>query len=90
MEVGKRYKGYGILNEYGDYTFTPCEVMDERQERMRIVESSGGTTLYESKNYFKISVRISKKDTQTDFMALVHSLCTEIMRAVYNLRKYIK
>ena len=39
LEVGKRYKGYGVLNEYGEYTFEPCSVMDEPQERTVIINA---------------------------------------------------
>ena len=89
MEVGKRYKGYGVLNEYGEYTFEPCSVMDERQERMKIVQAQGETTIYESKNYFRVSVRLSKKEAKNNYTFLIHQVSTEIMRAVYKLKNYI-
>ena len=89
MEVGKRYKGYGTLNEYGEYTFEPCQVMDEPHERMKIVQSQGDTTIYESKNFFRISVRLSKTEAKNNYLNLIHMVSTEIMRAVYKLKEYI-
>ena len=44
MEVGKRYKGYGILNEYGEYTFEPCQVV-ENPKNMKIVQAQGNATI---------------------------------------------
>ena len=32
MEVGKRYKGYGVLNEYGEYLFTPCQKLEPSEK----------------------------------------------------------
>lgn len=89
MEVGKRYKGYGVLNEYGEYTFEPCQQMDEPQERMKILSAQGDTTIYESKNFFRVAVRIPKREAKDNYTFLIHMVSTEIMRAVYKLKQYI-
>ena len=36
MEVGKRYKGYGVLNEYGEYLFTPCQKLEPSEKNMKL------------------------------------------------------
>jgi len=41
MEVGKRYKGYGVLNEYGEYLFTPCQKLEPSEKNMKIVRTNG-------------------------------------------------
>ena len=64
MEVGKRYKGYGVLNEYGEYLFTPCQKLEPSEKNMKIVRSNGSATLYESKNNFRLSVNVPKKHTR--------------------------
>ena len=89
MEVGKRYKGYGVLNEYGDYTFEPCQVIDNPDEKTKILVAQGDTTIYESKNLFRVSVKIEKKKAVEDYGYIIHQVSTEIMRAVYQLKKYI-
>ena len=61
MEVGKRYKGYGVLNEYGEYHFTPCQKLEPSEKNMKIVRTNGSATLYESKNNFRLSVNVPKK-----------------------------
>ena len=60
MEVGKRYKGYGVLNEYGEYLFTPCQKLEPSEKNMKIVRTNGSATLYESKNNFRLSVNVPK------------------------------
>lgn len=88
MEVGKRYKGYGVLNEYGEYTFEPCQVIDNPDEKTKILLVQGDTTIYESKNLFRVSVKIEKKKASEDYGYIIHQVSTEIMRAVYQDRTY--
>lgn len=89
MEVGKRYKGYGILNEYGEYTFEPCQKMDEATEKMKIVVAQGDTTIYESKNYYRVAVRIPKADARNNYMNVIHSVSIALMKSLYRLRDYV-
>lgn len=89
MEVGKRYKGYGMLNEYGEYTFEPCQVIEDPGEKTRLVMAQGDARIYESKNSFRVSVKILKSEARDNYLFLIHKVSTEIMRAVYNLKNYI-
>ena len=68
MEVGKRYKGYGVLNEYGEYLFTPCQKLEPSEKNMKIVRSNGSATLYESKNNFRLSVNVPKNIGERHFV----------------------
>jgi hypothetical protein len=87
MEVGKRYKGYGVLNEYGEYLFTPCQKLEPSEKNMKIVRSNGSATLYESKNCFKLSVTIPK--SIKGFGGRVHEMSIGIERAMKLFKEYI-
>ena len=87
MEVGKRYKGYGLLNEYGEYTFEPCQVETNPQNMKKVIEREDGTTIYESKDFFKISMKVRKN---SDYQAVLRAFTIGLTRAVYELRNYIE
>lgn len=86
MEVGKRYKGYGVLNEYGEYTFEPCQVV-ENPKNMRIVHAQGNSTIYESERYYKIAVKVQKC---MNIPSVIRTFTIDMTRALYNLRKYLE
>ena len=86
MEVGKRYKGYGILNEYGEYTFEPCQVV-ENPKNMKIVHAQGNATISESERFYKISVKVAKNIGIAD---ICRQFTLDLSRAVYNLRRYLE
>ncbi len=65
LEVGKRYKGYAVLNEYGQFEFTPCRKL-EGSSRMRIVKTAPGYTLYESANRYRLSFTFAKGGSPLD------------------------
>lgn len=56
---GKRYKGVGWLNEYGQVGFEPYQKA-EKSRGMKVVKETDSFTLYESINCIKISVKIEK------------------------------
>ena len=87
MEVGKRYKGYGVLNEYGEYLFTPCQKLEPSEKNMKIVRSNGSATLYESKNCFRLSVTIPK--TIKGYMAKVNLMTQGMKQAMKLFEQYI-
>jgi len=86
MEVGKRYKGYGVLNEYGEYSFEPCQVV-ENPKNMKIVLAHGNATIYESERFYKISVKVPKGANKAE---ICRQFTLDLSRAVYNLRMYLE
>lgn len=87
MEVGKRYKGYGMLNEYGEYMFQPCQKLEPSERNMKIVSSNGNATLYESKNCFRLSVTIPKSINGA--FAKMYELSLGMKRAMKLFENYI-
>lgn len=50
MEAGVRYRGYGFINEYGEFEFTP-EATGSRQGSVKILKSGENFTIsYTSKS----------------------------------------
>lgn len=56
---GKKYKGYAVLNEYGEINFTPAQIGSKPDQKKIVVEHEE-YTIYETKNYIISSVKLSR------------------------------
>lgn len=86
MEIGRRYKGYAVLNEYGQFEFTPCQKMPS-EGRMKIVRSGSNYTLYESRYQFRLSFTFSKGDNA---MQSVKAFLNSVQSCIAILYKYLQ
>lgn len=59
MTPGKRYKGYGSINEFGEFDFTPSQV-GSKPDQKKIIKETDEYTLYETKNFVLTSIRVPK------------------------------
>lgn len=84
MEVGRKYDGKGWINEYGQ-TFFEAKQSSEKPNNMKLVKENETFSLYESKNYLKISVKIAK---ETDRFAMIRNFMTIFQSAVMELKNY--
>lgn len=61
VELGVKYPGYGVLNEYGEWTFTPSQV-GSRKGRKKFVCGDTDYTVYTTKK--KVIIHLSmNRDT---------------------------
>ena len=86
MEIGKRYKGYALLNEYGQFEFTPCQKMPS-EGGMKIVRSGSDYTLYESRYQFRLSFTFQKGQNPIES---VKSFLASVQNCIVVLYKYLK
>jgi len=86
MLPGVKYKGYGMLNEYGEITFELIQPGVPNPNSMKIVCEGPNTTLYESKNYWKASVRVPKLCDKND---TILQFTRYMWTVVQMLHKYI-
>lgn len=56
VELGVKYPGYGVLNEYGEWTFTPSQV-GSRKGRKKFVCGDTDYTVYTTKK--KVIIHLS-------------------------------
>lgn len=59
LEPGRKYKGVGWVNEYGQHFFEAYQ-SGEKPNNMKLVKETEAFSLYESGNYLKIAVKIEK------------------------------
>lgn len=74
MEIlqGRKYRGFGFINEYGEWTFRPC-VPGDNPSGLKLVCEVNNVSLYESKGLYKIIVKMTKREYVTPLERLLFS-----------------
>ena len=67
LEVGKRYRGYGTLNEYGEFSFEP-ENTGIRAGVIRQIAVRDGVTLSHTRDNLIVHMKIKKSENQRDYL----------------------
>lgn len=79
IPIGKKVKGYGILNEFGEFDFIP-EQTGSRPNGMKIVKSTDGFTIYECKETIRIVSHVKKNSEKLAFMSDFCKQVNELLR----------
>lgn len=87
MEPGVKYRGWGMVNEYGEVTFEASQPR-HNPNAMRIVKETEDVTLYESLNYWRLTLRIDKHSNEPQPVRLKHIL-NAAWCAIWDLRRYM-
>ena len=67
MPVGQKVRGYGLLNEYGEFDFIP-EQTGIRQGQTKLIKGNDEYTLSETKKMVIVHIRLSKADSKMDLL----------------------
>lgn len=59
LEPGKKYRGYGFINEYGEFEFSP-EQTGIRAGEVKLLKSGDDYTVSTTKNYVILHVRVKR------------------------------
>lgn len=81
---GKKYKGYAVLNEYGEINFTPAQVGSKPDQKKIVVERED-FTIYETKNLIISSIRLPR---ELSFMQRISTLLQIIDKLLIEFKKY--
>lgn len=84
MVPGVRYKGTGCLTEFGEFDFTP-ENKGSRPNNMKLITETDEFSLYESKDFLKVSIKIAKTANKNERLQLFMKAYTN---AILKLKKY--
>ena len=80
MEPGKKYRGYALLNEYGEFDFVP-EQTGTRAGLIKVVKEGDGFSVKESKKLVIINFSIekgTKMEMLNNLLRITNTLITEI------------
>ena len=84
MVPGKRYRGYGFLNEFREFCFEP-EAVGSQADRIKQVVQKEGVTLSYSKQHILLRVKLKRGLTA---MALAQELMTKFQLIIKWLKEY--
>ena len=84
MIPGKRYRGYGYVNEYKEFCFEP-ENTGSREGVIKAICSRDGVSLSETKDYILIRAKLPKCNNLLDRLKGLAKVYNEIVRI---LREY--
>lgn len=84
---GKKYKGVGYINEYGQMQFDPYQ-QGTRNNALKVVKEGANYSLYESVNILQVRVSIQKSHDMGK-LEKVMALMKAFQGACVELRKYL-
>lgn len=84
LEPGKKYKGYAVLNEYGEIQFTPSQI-GSKPDQKKVVKEDDNYTIYSTKNFVIASIRLPR---ELQFMQRISALMTIIDKLIKDFKKY--
>lgn len=82
MQVGVKYKGYGMLNAFGEFEFTP-EATGSRVGQIKVVKETGSYKLSTSKNFVLIHFKLERAcslDLIKELMIIVNNLIQDFKK----------
>lgn len=78
-EVGKRYRGYGTLNEYGEFTFEP-ENTGSRAGVIKHVVNRNGVGVSHSKEYVIVHFKVKRGIGFLNYVTEIGKKVNELFR----------
>jgi len=81
---GKKYKGYAVLNEFGEINFTPAQV-GSKPDQKKIVVEHDDYTIYETKNLIITSIRLPR---ELSMLKRISALLKLVDQLIIEFKKY--
>lgn len=79
MEPGKRYRGYGFINEFKEFCFEP-EQTGAHEGREKSVCVRDGVRISETKNLIIVKFNIEKESEKSKYFAILTRLYNVICK----------
>lgn len=77
--AGVRYKGYGVINEFGEFEFTP-ENTGSQQGRQKVLKSGEDFTISETRTKLLVRLVIRKQKTQMENIFAVARIFDKVLK----------
>lgn len=83
IEIGVKYSGYGVLNEFGEWTFIPSQV-GSRKGRKKFVCGDNDYTIYTTNKKVLIHVSLERNEK----FSLITAFCRIVDRLLTAFKDY--
>lgn len=81
--VGVRYRGYAVLNEFGEFEFTP-ENTGSQQGRQKVLKSGEDFSISETRTKLLVRLVIKKHNTQMENIFAVAKIFDKVLKIFRN------
>lgn len=81
LQVGMKYKGYGLLNEFGEFEFIP-EQTGSQKGRQKLLKQGDDYTVSTTNKSIVVHMRMDKDGTMLDRLKRFSNLTTEILSII--------
>lgn len=78
MQPGVKYPGYGFVNEYGEFQFTPSEV-GSRKEQKKLVKETNDSSVYKTNKYIILHCKVERRLSLVDRIKKIVELMNEFI-----------
>lgn len=85
LVAGQKYRGYGLINEYGEFEFTPEET-GSRQGRVKKLTSGDGYDVSTTSKYVIMHIKVQRSKEP---MAMMRELMRITDNLITVIRKYV-
>ena len=83
MQPGVKYPGYGFINEYGEFQFTPQET-GSRKEQKKLVKEDENSSVYRTAKYIILHGKIERRLPMLDRIKAVIELMNNFINTLRN------
>lgn len=84
LQAGVKYRGYGILNEYGEFEFIP-EQTGINKGKKKIIKTGDGFTVSATKNMVIVHITVQKPQSR---IRLLDNFLQRVNETLLILRDY--
>lgn len=84
FQAGVKYRGYGIVNEYGEFEFIP-EQTGINKGKKKIIKTGDGYTVSTTKNMLIVHITVPKENHR---LRLVDQFLKRVNETLFILRDY--
>lgn len=79
IEVGVKYKGYGFLNEYGEWTFVPEET-GSRAGQKKLLSEGDGYSVYTTSKKLIVHLSVCKSGNKLEMIKAFFNMCNRLIQ----------
>jgi hypothetical protein len=81
MKPGKRYRGYGFINEYKEFCFEP-EDTGAHAGREKSICVCEGIRVSETKNFILVKFNLEKREKKLEYLAELAKIYNHLTRII--------
>lgn len=81
LEQGRKYKGYGLLNEYGEFEFIP-ENTGAHKGRRKLLKEGANYSVYTSREACTVRITVRKQSSMLGMINEFLSVCNIIINVL--------